>query len=474
MAARDGLTMAGPDPRQELAWLWASAALSPDALERFGTVPGGPVIPSSFPVAAVATTAIGAATLAAAELWRQRTGRAQTVTIDERHAAIGFRSERYLRIDGRPPGEGWNAIAGFYRAAGDRWLQLHTNFPHHLDAVTRVLGVPAERDAVAGAIAGWDADALDRAVTAAGGCISVLRTAAEWQSHPQGRAVTGMPLLTIDRIGDAPAEPAGTGDRPLSGVRVLDLTRVIAGPVCGRVLSAHGAEVLRVGAAHLPEVVSVLIDTGFGKRSTHLDLREPAGRSQLDWLGTRADVFVQSYRPGSLARRGFGPEDLARRRPGIVVVGLSAYGAAGPWAGRRGYDTLVQTACGIAEEEGRARGLERPAHVAAALLDHATGWLAAFGIMAVLSRRATEGGSYHVQVSLAQTAAWVQRLPRVDAIGIPDPRSDDVTDLLDQMASDWGSLTFVRPPGGLSETPPRWTSPPPRPGVDEAVWVDHV
>lgn len=265
------------------------------------------------------------------------------------------------------------------------------------------------------------------------------------------------------REGEGGAWGAGR-ERPLSGVRVLDLTRVLAGPVAARFLAAHGAQVLRVGAEHLPEVPGLVISTAFGKRSCRLDLRTPAGAAALRDLVAGADVFVQSYRPGALEALGFGPRELAALSPGIVCVDISAYGSRGPWAGRRGFDSLVQMACGIAHEGG---GGSRPYPLPAQVLDHATGYLAAFGAMAALLRRPVEGGSWRVRLSLARTAQWLDGFGRVDGAGTPDP---DVSDLMEEMDSTFGRLAYLRPPGTIDGASPYWSSPPPRQGEHPPAW----
>jgi crotonobetainyl-CoA:carnitine CoA-transferase CaiB-like acyl-CoA transferase len=253
-------------------------------------------------------------------------------------------------------------------------------------------------------------------------------------------------------------------ERPLSGVRVLDLTRVLAGPVATRFLAAHGAQVLRVGAEHLPEVPGLVISTAFGKHSCRLDLRTPAGAAALRDLVAGADVFVQSYRPGALEALGFGPRELAALRPGIVCVDISAYGSRGPWAGRRGFDSLVQMACGIAHEGG---GGSRPHPLPAQVLDHATGYLAAFGAMAALLRRPVEGGSWRVRLSLARTAQWLDGFGRIDGAGTPDP---DVSDLMEEMDSTFGRLAYLRPPGTIDGASPYRSSPPPGQGEHPPAW----
>ena len=438
-------------------WRWAGEDLA--ALDWAQLTGGDPVLPSDFKIATVAAASIAAAGLAAAELWRLRSGRRQHVAVDARAAAAAFRSERYLRVDGRTPPGAWHPVSGFYRAGDERWIQLHCNFPHHREGALRVLGCDGIRDAVTAAVAKRKAAELEDGLAAAGLCAGMVRAPAEWQQHPQARAVATLPLFEIVRIGDAPAEAAGRGERPLSGVRVLDLTRVIAGPVCGRTLAGHGADVLLVTAEHLPAIEVHLMDGGFGKRSARLDLRRADHLEQLRVLMRHADVVCQSYRPGALAARGLSPEDLARLRPGIVYVTLSAYGHVGPWRERRGFDSLVQSVSGIAHEGGVAAGTDGPRHLPAQALDHATGYLAAFGAMVALARRAREGGSYLVRVSLAQTGRWLDRLGRVAGHGVPDPRVEDVEAFLQTTATPFGVLRHVSPAAILSETPASWARP---------------
>src|SRR5438552_539715 len=236
------------------------------------------------------------------------------------NAAIEFRSERYMRVNGAPPEELWDKIAGLYRCGDGRWVRLHTNFPHHRDGVLKLLGCEYSREAVLRALDGWQAEAFETAAAAAGLVVTATRSFAEWDAHGQGRAVAGLPMFSIEQIGDAPPRPLPAGDRPLSGVRALDLTRVIAGPVCGRTLAAHGADVLLVAAAHLPQMMPLVIDNGRGKLSTFIDLREASGRDALSGLVRDADIFVQGYRPGAVKGTGVGPGEVARLRPGIVYV----------------------------------------------------------------------------------------------------------------------------------------------------------
>jgi crotonobetainyl-CoA:carnitine CoA-transferase CaiB-like acyl-CoA transferase len=359
-----------------------------------------------------------------------------------------------LRIDGAPPPDPWDPIAGLYRTA-DGWVRLHTNFPHHRDGILALLGCDNSRDAVAVALAQCRAVDFESEATAAGLCVAALRSFAQWDAHPHAAVLRARPPLVVERIGPAaPAPFAGNPSRPLSGVRVLDLTRVIAGPVGARALAAHGAEVLHLTGPHLPNIAALVADTGRGKRTGQLDLRNVSGQRNLRALVAGADVFLQSYRPGALAQRGFGVAALAALRPGIVVATLSAYGETGPWAGKRGFDSLVQTATGFNAAEAEAAGEAAPRVLPAQAVDHASGYLLALGVMAALHRRATEGGSWRVGVTLAGTAQWLRGLGRLpDGFAAPDPKQADIADLLEEMPSEFGRITAVRHVAILSATP---------------------
>ena len=457
-------------PSQALAQLWADAGMPADALSNVRLTGSDPVLPSSFAVGTAAQVSIAAAGLAAATLHREAGGPAQTVSVDMRHAATEFHSEHWMRVNGNPPPPVWDKIAGVYPTA-DGYVRLHTNMPHHRDGVLKILGCAYDRDSVAQALSGWRAEAFERACADAQIVGSAYRSIAEWEAHPHGQAVPGMPVVSITRIGDAPIEKIPGGDRPLSGLRVLDLTRVIAGPVCGRTLAAHGADVLLVLSPNLPNVGELAIDTGRGKFATHLELREAADRETLRGLVKDADIFVQGYRPGGLAAKGFAPEDTARMRPGIVHVSLSAYGPVGPWSAKRGFDSLVQTATGINHAEAEAAGQTAPKPLPVQALDHASGYLLAFGALAALRRRATEGGSWHVQVSLVRTGHWLRGLGRIEGgLACPSPSEADIADYLQEGASGFGRLRGVRHAAILSETPAHWDRPSVPPGTHEPRW----
>ncbi|MFP6558209.1 CoA transferase [Paraburkholderia sp. B3] len=474
-------------PRDALEHLWMLADCDPAALDMLQIEGEDPGLPSVFRVGTLAAATIGAAGLAAAQLHRMRSGEAQRVDVDVRRALAAFRSERYLSVEGGPPIELSHPVTGYFATRDGRWIQLHANFAHHLEGILRVLGCTGERETVAAAIRGWDGAELDSALAQAGLCAALIRSPREWAALEQAKAIANLPLFEIERIGDAPREMprapferAGHADRlrPLEGVRVLDLTRIIAGPVAGRTLASHGADVLLVNGAHLPNIAPLVIDNGRGKRSTTLDLRERAGCEALRELARDADVFLQSYRPGALAARGFAPEELARLRPGIVCVSVSAYGHRGPWRERRGFDSLVQSASGIvwAESVEASRGsgvepFEAPRPLPCQALDHATGYLAAFGAMVALARRATEGGSWHVRVSLAQTGRWLQTMGRVEeGQRVPDPQAQDVADCLETMDSPFGRLRVAASAERLSLTPAHFARPPVPIGTDAPAW----
>jgi crotonobetainyl-CoA:carnitine CoA-transferase CaiB-like acyl-CoA transferase len=460
-------------PELALKQIWTLAGCDPTALHAVTLSGADPGLPSVFRVGSLASATIAATGLAAADYHRLRTGHRQRVAVQMRRALASFRSERYLRIDDGPPPALRDPVMGFYETRDGRWIQLHTNFPHHLQGVLTVLGCENSPAAVAAAIRKWDGATLDQTLADAGLCAALIRTPEEWATLDQAQAIAGLPLFEIERIGDAPVESPRPGDakRALARVRVLDLSRIIAGPVAGRALARHGADVLMINGPHLPNIAPLVIDNGRGKRSALVDLREAAGRETLRGLAGGADVFLQAYRPGALAARGFGPDELARIRPGIVYVSVSAYGHAGPWSQRRGFDSLVQSASGIAWTEQRAAGWAEPKHLPCQALDHATGYLAAFGAMVALARRATEGGSWHVRVSLAQTGRWLQSIGQIaDGWKAPDVSIDEVSDCLATVASDFGRVLGVLPAEELDETPVFFALPPARLGAHDASW----
>ncbi|MXZ91461.1 MAG: CoA transferase [Chloroflexi bacterium] len=437
-----------------------------------------PILPTPFRIGEAAAASLAAVGLAVSDLWELRTGRRQEVAVDARRATASLRSSRYLTLNDAPAAGERPSVMGVYPAKNGRWSYLHCNFPNHREAALGVLGVEEDREAVRRAVAQWDALELEEAIIAANGAGGMVRSMAEWAQHPQSAAVASLPLMEIERIGDCPPQPLPEGDRPLSGIRVLDLTRVLAGPTCARTLAEHGADVMKVSAKHLPSSRSQEYDTGHGKLSTHLDLREEQEVETLRRLVREADVFSQGYRPGTLARRGLSPQDLASLRPGIVYVSLSAFGRVGPWAERRGFDTVVQTVSGITDRQGQLfPGAEPgPQFYPVSAIDYLTGYLMAFGAMLALGRRAREGGSWLVRISLAQVGKWL-----VEQGQAPEPELRDVPAEFDAAEiKSWsttsdvpeGRLGHLAPTLQLSETQPYWARPTVPLGYHDPVWPE--
>jgi crotonobetainyl-CoA:carnitine CoA-transferase CaiB-like acyl-CoA transferase len=427
-----------------------------------------PVLPIRYRVAAAASASLAALGLAVARL----SNKEQRIRVNARAAAISLRSARYLRVDGKPPPPVWDPLSGFYPVR-DGWISIHCNFPNHRDAAMGVLGTEHERALAEGASRSWRGEALEVAIHAAGGCAGFVRSQEAWSDHAQARAVAAQPLLEIERIGDAPPEFSGSS-RPLGGVRVLDLTRVLAGPTCAKSLAEHGADVLKISAAHLPDSGVTDLDTGIGKRSARIDLRNAQEHSLLNDLVKQADVFVQSYRPGALAARGFSPQDLARLRPGIVCASLSAWGPAGPWRERRGFDSIVQAVSGIAHAQGREAGVEaKPRLLPVSAIDYVSGYLMAFGVCVALGRRAREGGSWRVRVALARVGKWiVDRGTVQDYQGLPEDLPEvELAPLFGEMDAPDGRIRYLKPVLELSATPPYFARPPVPLGYHRPAWT---
>ena len=435
-----------------------------------------PILPTPFRIGETSAAALAAVGLAVSDLWELRGGRRQEVAVDSRQATASLRSGHYLHLEGATVSTERNTVMGFYPAKDGRWSYLHCNFPNHRAAALGVLGVPEDRDAVRKAVAQWDALELEEALVAANGVGGMVRGMDEWALHPQAVAVASLPLLEIIQIGDSPPEPLPDGDRPLSGVRVLDLTRVLAGPTCARTLAEHGADVLKITAAHLPSIDYQEYDTGHGKLSAQLDLRQPQDLKTLCGLIREADVFSQGYRPGALSQRGLSPEALAQLRPGIIFASLCAFSHVGPWASRRGFDTLIQTVTGITSRQGELfpGATPGPQFYPVSAIDYLTGYLMAFGTLLALARRAREGGSWLVRISLAQTGRWLVGRGQVPEAELQEVPKEFTAEEIERwsMTSDTpaGRLRHLKPALRLSETPPRWGRPSVPLGYNEPVW----
>jgi hypothetical protein len=365
---------------------------------------------------------------------------------------------------------------GVYPAKNGRWSYIHANFPNHRAAATGVLGVPEEKEAVRRAVANWDALELEEAILAAKGAGGMVRSMAEWARHPQAAAIAALPLMEIVKIADSPPEPLPEGERPLSGIRVLDLTRVLAGPTSARTLAEHGADVMKITAPHLPNIGYQEYDTGHGKLQAHLDLRQPRDLDTLLGLVRETDVFTQGYRPGTLGNRGLSPEELTKLRPGLVYVSMCAFSHAGPWASRRGFDTVVQTVSGITTRQGELfpGASPGPQFYPVSAIDYLTGYLMAFGAMVALARRAREGGSWLVRISLAQTGRWLVDRGEVPPLSLKEVDKElypaEIARWSIESDTPVGRLRHLGPTVRLSETAPFWARPSAPLGSHEPVW----
>jgi hypothetical protein len=427
-------------------------------------VPDG--LPSRLPVGHAAVACVSTALAAATGLGRQR-GKAgpPRVEMDAAHVAAAFRSEVHLRVNGRAL-DGFAELSRFWPAA-DGWVRTHANYPWHQDALLRVLGTTADSEAVGAAIARRRAEEVEADVVAAGGAAAAVRTTGQWREHPHGTVVSERPLIDSARFDGAAPRRREAAELPAAGLRVLDMTRVIAGPVATRYLAALGAEVLRVDPPHRPELPVHRYDGLPGKRSGVLDARARDGLDRLHALLDSADILVHGYRPGALAEFGLDAGSLAERHPGLVAVSLSAWGRSGPWGDRRGFDSLVQAASGIAMLESPDG--ERPGKLPCQLLDHGTGYLAAAAALEGVRRQSQEGGTHAFDLALASTAAWLLRLAEPAAAASPlssDPSPWQVT-----LQSDAGPVLVVAAPGtldghalswphrltGYGQDPPTWS-----------------
>jgi hypothetical protein len=429
-------------------------------------------LPSRLPVEDMAIACPGAALLAAAALHAQRGGDcgsrgSPTARLDLGHVAAAFRSEAYLRVNGEQTGPGFAPLSRFWRAA-DGWVRTHGNYPWHRSALLRALSCSGHPESVAAAIAALGARETEDLVVGAGGVAAAVRGEDSWRAEPPGRAVAATKLVEGMSIGGAPPRWRPAGALPASGIRVLDLTRVIAGPVATRYLGALGADVLRLDAPDRPELTLHTYDGLPGKRSAMLDFGTADGTARLHGLLSEADVLVHGYRPHALDRFGLSPELLAERHPGLVVVSLSAWGRRGPWGSRRGFDSIVQAASGIAVAESDVDG--RPGALPCQLLDHGTGYLCAAAALQALARQSAHGGTEFRELSLARTAHWLLSLPRAAELPSPAADGDDPAWLITLDSAD-GPVTTVRPPGRLDDEALTWPRSLSRYGSDQPAWA---
>lgn len=445
---------------------------------------GAPALKTRFFADEAAAAALAAGGAVAADLWRQRTGQTQTVQVSTRQAAASLLSFVYQRFEDESRAPAMRrafdtertAAAGFMPTRDGRTIFLHPSFPPSTAKLVALLGCPDEREAVLATVRGRDAFELETAIAEAGVCGAMVRTPEEWDASDQGRALAALPVVEVIKLADSPPEPmSAEAVAPLSGVRVLDLTRVLAGPTCARTLAQYGADVLHVTSPELPSVAPFVSDTSHGKLSASLDLTDEDQRQRLRELAAGADVFSQGYRVGSLERMGFGPLELARLRPGIIYASINCYGHEGGWRGRPGWEQLAQTVTGMAHVHGGYINGEAggPELQPGAVTDYTTGYLAAFGCLLALQRRARFGGSYLVRASLCQTGVWVrrlglagpERLDRVEAL-----TGEEIAGYSVRSETGYGPMSHLGPAVRMSGTPPRWARPTVPLGTHPAAW----
>ena len=443
------------------ARIWQALGGPPGALDTLH-VTGTGALPSAFAVSDLAAGSVGAAALALAEV-AELTG---PVTVDRRLASFWFAWS--LQPEGWRVPDPWDPVAGDYETR-DGWIRLHTNAPHHRTAAGRVLGAQADRTGMARAVSRWVKAELEAAILAEGGCAAEMRGLADWAAHPQGRAVTAEPLVHVDPSGDRSASAwVPRVGRPLAGLRVLDLTRVIAGPVATRFLAGFGADVLRIDPPEWNEA-PIEPEMTLGKICARLDLRRDTDRAVFERLLGGADVLVHGYRPGAMDGLGYGAEARRALAPGLVEVCLDAYGWSGPWAGRRGFDSLVQMSTGIAQAGRDWLGVARPVPLPIQALDHATGYMMAAAALRLLARRLSDGTAGHARLSLARTAALLTGSGAVTPE--PDSTPPGPADLAAEVeATSWGPARRLRPPVSVAGLPIRWARAARRLGDDAPAW----
>ena len=438
-----------------------------------------PILPTPFRIGETAAASLAAVGLAVSDLWELRTGRRQDVKVDARQATASLRSSQYLAMDGASVARERPSVMGVYPAKNGRWNYLHCNFPNHRAAALGVLGVEEDRDAVTRAVAGWDALELEEAIIAANGAGGMVRSMAEWAQHPQAAAIATLPLLEIEKIGDCPPQPLPDGSRPLSGIRVLDLTRVLAGPTCARTLAEHGADVMKVAASHLPSNTTQEFDTGHGKLSTFLDLREQQDVETLRGAGQGSRRFLPGIPPPALSPNAVFHPRIWRN----CGRASSMYRCPRLPGGAVGLPSRIRYRGANCQRHNRPAGelfpggAPGPQFYPVSAIDYLTGYLMAFGALVALSRRVREGGSWLVRISLAQTGRWLVDKGQVLESELQDVPKEFTPDEIERWstASDapGGRLRHLAPVLQLSETQPYWARPSVPLGYHDPVWPER-
>ncbi|KAG4412574.1 hypothetical protein IFR04_014295 [Cadophora malorum] len=440
-------------------------------------------LPSSFKIGHLAQSTIALSALAAALFQSTRNkSNIPKVIVPLLHACLEFQSEKLYTLVGQKAdlGGGLKKFGGPVQKTADRYVRIHDGFPHHVEGALKILGLPptATRDEFRSALLRRKSVDLETAAMKANCVIAALRTYEQWDALPQATYIPNVPVQ-IEKLGSgAPVQPPQLPDgsgRCLRGIRVLELSRVIAAPVAGRTLAAHGADVLWITSPNLPDLPDIDRDLARGKRTAQLDLTTECGRAKLLKLAKNADVFIQGYRPGSLAAKGFSPSELAQANPNIICANMSAYGNEGPWGRNRGFDSIVQTGSGmnVSEAEHFGEG-EAGRPMPCQALDHASGFFLATSICAALYKRATEGGSYEVNVSLAATMKYLRSLgqfPGKTGFDCPATGDQEIGEYLETEESGFGELKALKHSAAVEGYMPGWDIMPKPLGSDKPEWV---
>lgn len=462
--------------------IWTALELPLSALSSI-SMPGlGPGLPSSFKIGHLAQASIGLTALASANIHAIRNNsRISQVTVPLRHACVEFKSERLYTINGTR-GEDVSYPIGGLHETSDGYVRIHDGFPNHRDGALALLGLNREstKREVDAAVKQWRAIDLESEAIKHKVVIAAIRTFEAWDILPQAHVLPNLPIQLRQSKFNSSCQPTRLvpgRTKCLSGLRVLELSRVLAAPIAGRTLAAHGADVLWVTSPKLPDLPHLDPDTSRGKRTIQLDLRISQDKAKFLELVKEADVFIQGFRPGSLAALGLSVENLHALNETLIIANLSAYGTEGPWGDHRGFDSIVQTCSGMNVSEAEHFGDGSPARsTPCQALDHASGYFLAAGIMAALHKRETVGGGYIVDVSLAGVMRYLRSLGQYE--GESGFKSEDldknesVTDFVETKMSGFGELKAVKHSAQIEGMSVGWNIMPKPLGSDEAVWLE--
>lgn len=466
----------------ELMAIRNSEPLSQDEIRIVGE---DPLFNSPFRIGETTADVLAARAVAANDLWQLRTGYRQKISVNVKAAAATslMGSDMTLVRDDMgqyqptiisPELKHMITLTQPWETADGEWVLPHTNLPHLEKRVLDVLDCESSPESIAAGVKRWSSDALEDAIASASACAGKVRTPEEWLAHPHGAYLASRPVVEITKIADGEPEPLPPGDYPLSGIRALDLTRILAGPTAAVGLAEHGADVLMVTSPSLPQVPAFVRDTSHGKRSCYLDFKQQDQAEKLRGLIADSDIFIDGYRPERLAAHGFGINDLVAIRPGLIHVSVNCFGSGGPFASRAGWDQVAQAVTGICHTQGLAMNAGQPKLTPVFMCDFITGFLGTFGAMLALARRAKEGGSYQVQVSLCQSAMLLQRQGLIEhfqhAPGRLSPTEFEAFAVSDDNTC-YGDLKTLGPVIRMSETTPHWLKPPPIMGGDKPEWL---